>query len=252
MGAVGAFLLANFLFTEPVHTLAVVDPKEWLEPPFFLLVGVVVGQLAGRQRDRAEIAELRERRPGILPGEPCARDGRGHGQAMRDVVRILQAETSMARVWIGFHGPARRGVVADTGLGNEPAAQPATSCSSEPRGTNRPAGSPSMPRAVAPIGSGTNLAAYRVMIEVGERPLGSIWALRPRSSGCRAARKPGCSRPPPINRPGARAGPATAGRASLEVARQSEALKSALSIGLPRPADADRHDPRRGRQPPGR
>ena len=61
LGAFGAFLLANYLFTPPVHTLTVLDPKEWLNLLLLLVVGVVVGQLAGRQRDRAETAELRER-----------------------------------------------------------------------------------------------------------------------------------------------------------------------------------------------
>ena len=56
LGAVGAFVLANYLFTPPVHTLTVLDPTEWLNLLLLLVVGVVVGQLAGSQRGRAETA----------------------------------------------------------------------------------------------------------------------------------------------------------------------------------------------------
>ncbi len=229
VGAVGAFLLANFLFTEPVHTLAVLDPKEWLNLLLLLVVGVVVGQLAGRQRDRAETAELREREArGLFQVSRALATAPDTAQAMRDVVRILQAETGMARVWIGLHGPLEK-VVADTGLGDEP---PPTRHELLKRSDgDEPARWVALHAATRSTRSvpGTNLAAYRVVIEVGERPLGSIWALRPRSSG-------------PPGREETRLLAAAADQlaqalerdrlqrdaASVEVARQSEALKSAL------------------------
>ena len=64
-GAVVAALLAvlvyDFLFTDPLHTLAVADPGELLNLLLLLFVAVVVGQLASLQRSRAEDAEARER-----------------------------------------------------------------------------------------------------------------------------------------------------------------------------------------------
>ncbi len=45
--------LYDFLFIEPHYTLTVHDPPEWLNLLLLLVVGVVVGRLAGRERDRA-------------------------------------------------------------------------------------------------------------------------------------------------------------------------------------------------------
>ena len=54
--AIGAFLVYDFLFIEPHYTLTVRDPAEWLNLILLLVVGVVVGRLAGRERDRAVAA----------------------------------------------------------------------------------------------------------------------------------------------------------------------------------------------------
>jgi two-component system sensor histidine kinase KdpD len=231
-GAVGGFLLANFLFTEPVLTFTVVDPGEWLNLLLLLLVGVVVGQLAGRQRERARAAELREREArGLFQVSRALATASDIGQAMRDVVRILQVETGMARVWIGLHGPSPlERVVADTGLGDEPVAPPRHDVLKRTEG-DAPAvwvGLHVAPRSVRSI-PGLDLAAYRVVVEVGDRPLGSIWALRPRAGGS-------------VSREETRLLAAAADQVaqalerdrlrrdatSVEVARQSEALKSAL------------------------
>jgi len=232
LGALGGFLLGNFLFTEPVLTFTVVDPGEWLNLLLLLVVGVVVGQLAGRQRDRAHAAEVREREArGLFQVSRALATASDIGQAMRDVVRILQAETGMARVWIGLQGPSPlERVAADTGLGDEPVAPARHELLKRTEG-DAPAiwvGLHAAPRSLRSV-PGQDLAAYRVVIEVGERPLGSIWALRPRSHG-------------PVGREETRLLAAAAdqvGQAlerdrlrrdatSAEVARQSEALKSAL------------------------
>lgn len=232
LGAAGSFLLANFLFTEPVLTFTVVDPGEWLNLLLLLVVGVVVGQLAGRQRDRARAAELREREArGLFQVSRALATASEIGQAMRDVVGILQAETGMSRVWIGLQGPSPlERVAADTGLGDEPVAPARHDILKRTEG-DAPAlwvGLHAAPRSIRSV-PGTDLAAYRVVIEAGERPLGSIWALRPRVRG-------------PVSREETRLLAAAAdqvGQAlerdrlrrdatSVEVARQSEALKSAL------------------------
>jgi len=232
VGAVGAFLLANFLFTVPVHTLTVLDPGEWLNLLLLLVVGVVVGQLAGRQRNRAESAELREREArGLFQVSRALATAAEASQAMREVVRILRAETGMSRVWIGLHGPSPlERVVADTGLGDEPAAPQRHEILRRTEG-DEPARWVALHAAARSLRSvpGTDLAAYRVVIQVGDRPLGSIWALRSRQLG-----SPG--------REETRLLAAAADQVaqvlerdrlrrdatSVEVARQSEALKSAL------------------------
>lgn len=232
LGAVGGFLLANFLFTEPVLTLSVVDPGEWLNLLLLLVVGIVVGQLAGRQRDRTRAAELREREArGLFQVSRALATAPDTAQAMRDVVRILRSETGMSRVWIGLQGPSPlERLAADTGLGDEPLAPARHGLLRRTEG-DAPAvwvGLHATPRSLRAV-PGLDLAAYRVVIEVGGRKLGSIWALRPRSQG-------------PVGREETRLLAAAADQVaqalegdrlrrdatSAEVARRSEALKSAL------------------------
>ncbi len=232
LGALAAFLLANFLFTVPVHTLTVLDPGEWLNLLLLLVVGVVVGQLAGRQRNRAESAELREREArGLFQVSRALATASDASQAMREVVRILQAETGMSRVWIGLHGPSPlERVVADTGLGDEPVAPPRHEILRRTEG-DEPARWVALHAAARSLRSvpGMDLAAYRVVIQVGDRPLGSVWALRPRPLGTprreetRLLAAAADQVAQALERDRLRRD-----ATSVEVARQSEALKSAL------------------------
>lgn len=232
LAAVGAFLLANYFFTEPVHTFTVLDPGEWLNLLLLLMVGIVVGQLAGRQRDRADAAEAREREArGLFRVSRALATAPDTGDAMREIVRVLQAETGMDRVWIGLAdvGALER-VAADTGLADEPA-RPARHDVLKRMPGDEPArwvglhdGGPSR-RAVA----GTDLAAYRVVIEAGGRAFGSIWALRPRSAGA-----PRREETRLLAAAADQLGQALASdrlrrdAMAAEAARQSDALKSAL------------------------
>lgn len=61
MAAVLAFLASNFFFTVPLYTFHVADPREWLALGVLLLTAIVTGQLAASLRDRARLAEARER-----------------------------------------------------------------------------------------------------------------------------------------------------------------------------------------------
>jgi hypothetical protein len=61
VAAIGAFLIYNFLFTEPLYTFMIADPGVLLSVVLLLFVGIVVGQLAAMQRSRAELALARER-----------------------------------------------------------------------------------------------------------------------------------------------------------------------------------------------
>lgn len=230
--AAGGFILANFFFTEPVHTLTVLDPREWLNLLLLLVVSVVVGQLAGQQRGRAQAAELRAREArGLFQVSRALATAPETSLAMREVVRILQAETGMSRVWIGLNeAGALERVVADTGLGDEPVNPPRhdvlkrTEGDTPARWVGLHSAAPSR-RAVP----GTDLAAFRVVIETGDRAMGSVWALRPRSAGtprreetrllAAAADQVGQA----LERDRLRRDATAA-----EAARQSEALKSAL------------------------
>src|SRR5690349_8810153 len=118
--AVGAFLATNFVFTEPRFTVAVSDPGDWLELVLLLVVGVVVGQLAGLQRRRADAAEAREREARALFGvsqqlatAPTLEAAAG------EIVRILARDAGMARAWIRVEEDGAAGsVIADTDAGS--------------------------------------------------------------------------------------------------------------------------------------
>ena len=64
--SVAAFLAINWFFVEPVHTLTVGNPEEWVALLVFLFAAIVTGQLAAGQRRRAEDAEHREREALVL------------------------------------------------------------------------------------------------------------------------------------------------------------------------------------------
>ena len=66
LAAVLAFFAWNFFFLPPYHTLEIRDPKDWLSLVAFLVVGVIVGALAGRMRDREARARAREQETAAL------------------------------------------------------------------------------------------------------------------------------------------------------------------------------------------
>src|SRR4029078_4964951 len=56
IAAVASFVLYDFLFVQPLHTLDVEDPGEYLNLVLLLFIGIVVGQLVASQRPRAGLA----------------------------------------------------------------------------------------------------------------------------------------------------------------------------------------------------
>lgn len=70
--AVASFLLYDVLFVAPRFTLAVEDPREWLDLVLFLFVGITIGQVsAAEARPRADAA-TRPRSGGALRIESSA------------------------------------------------------------------------------------------------------------------------------------------------------------------------------------
>ena len=119
VAAVLAILVYDFLFTDPVHTLTVADPDEWLSLVLLLFVAVTVGQLAALQRRRAEVALARERESRALFGVTRALATRdSFAAALPAVVDVLKHATELDTVWIAI-GPDDPGeqVVAQAGDG---------------------------------------------------------------------------------------------------------------------------------------
>jgi two-component system sensor histidine kinase KdpD len=66
LAAILAFFTWNFFFLPPYHTLEIRDPKDWVSLGAFLIVGVIVGILAGRMREREARAVAREQETAAL------------------------------------------------------------------------------------------------------------------------------------------------------------------------------------------
>ncbi|HEX6384179.1 MAG TPA: DUF4118 domain-containing protein [Anaerolineae bacterium] len=66
LAAVASFFCFNFFLIRPLYTLAVEDPRELIDLFIFLLVAIIVGQLAAYARQQAEFARLHAAEQNIL------------------------------------------------------------------------------------------------------------------------------------------------------------------------------------------
>jgi len=228
--AIGASLIYNFFFTEPLHTFTISDPGVLLSVVLLLFVGIVVGQLAAMQRSRAEMALSREREARAAFGVSRVLATRESTEmALAQIGDALRAETGMDRVWVGFgpEPPSER-IAADTSperprgagarvriLQRKPGDEPAAWVIVHQPGSARrgPAG----------------LDLYRVRIEASGEPLGSIWTERDRSLGepDQAQTRLLAAAADQIGQAVARDRIAEEAKAA-EIARQGDALKTSL------------------------
>jgi two-component system sensor histidine kinase KdpD len=180
--SIGAFLLYDFLFTAPRFTLTVHDPGEWLNLLLLLVIGAVVGRLAGEERERAVRALAREREARALFKVSSSLAGRSDTTAaLGPIVTTLRAETAMTRVWVTIGET----VAADTAAGTGATAAASVHAVLRRKPGDEPA---EWVRVHAPApgstgGRDTNETSYRVVISAGDRRFGSLWASRPRDLG---------------------------------------------------------------------
>ena len=226
-----AFLLYTYLFTEPVYTFSVIDPGEVVTIVLLLVVGTIVGQLAASQRNRAEAAEHREREALALAQVSRALATRDEtSAALNEIASILQREGRMARVWLvlSTETGAER-VVADTAPGPPPKTASYFVLQRVPG-----ADAPHWTRLRNPIARPQDAATpdeiqYRVAIEAAGRSLGGLWAARTRQS-----QSPAVEETRMLAASADQIGQALEQdrlrdeATSAELARQSDALKSAL------------------------
>ena len=234
--AVASFLLYDYFFVEPTLTLSVADRTAWVDLALLLGVGAIVGQLAAMQRNRAEAAERRERESQALYA--VSRElARRHEpiEGIAEVVPTLAAAAGMRSLWVGLgRSPDQENVVA--GTGPDPCSMPRIHCllrsgSAGPAGAGGPADWVTLhvPFRTAEQPGPRDGTTFRVSIEAEGEPCGSIWGVRDPEAGSPddgqtrvlsvAADQFG--RAIERKRLSERAGAA-------EVARRSEALKSAL------------------------
>ncbi len=231
--AVASFLLYDYFFVEPTLTLSVADRTAWVDLALLLGVGAIVGQLAAMQRNRAEAAERRGRESEALYA--VSRElARRHEpvEGIAEVVPILATATGMRSLWVGLgRSPDQENVVA--GTGPDPCTMPRIHCLLRPA-TGGHAGTADWVTLHAPFRTAEQPGlrdgtTFRVAIEAEGEPCGSIWGVRDIEAGSPdegqtrvlsvAADQFG--RSIERKRLGERA-------AAVEVARRSDALKSAL------------------------
>jgi two-component system sensor histidine kinase KdpD len=230
IASVASFLLYNFLLTEPRYTLTIDDPDVWLSVLVLLFVGIVVGQLAALQRSRTEIAREREREAYALFRLSRALVTRSSTPAvLPEITEILDAQTSMVRVWIALGADdAGERVAADSGGDARPIMPGLVRILRRTPG-DTPAQWVRVRQPTARSRAGTSLEAYRVRITAGDATFGSIWSLRARSLG-----ELGRSEIRLLAAAADQIGQALAHdrliaeAQAAEIARQSDAVKSAL------------------------
>ena len=231
VAAVASFLLYDFLFVLPLYTFTVADPGEWLNLVLLLFIGIVVGQLVALQRARTEIAIAREREARALfqvSRELATRESTP--AVLPTVAGILRQQAAMDRIWVAL-GPddARERVAADTEPGQRPPI-PGLHYVLQRTLDETPARwsrvhQPGQGRA----GEISGREAYRVRIEAGPKQFGSIWALRQRGRD-----EPDRTETRLLSAAADQIGQAlahdrlAAESQAAEIARQSDALKSAL------------------------
>jgi two-component system sensor histidine kinase KdpD len=228
--AVASVLVYDFLFVNPLHTLSVSDPGEWLNLVLLLFVAVTVGQLAALERGRAEAALERERESRALFDMTRALAvGESTGDALPAISAALARDAEMDQVWIAFGADdAAERVAARSDDRAQP--WPPRSVAVLQRRTER--GGPGWTVVRPPQmrgASGSPVRHFRIRIEEAGRPIGSIWGVRPLS-----APEPGASTSRLLQVAADLVAQSLAHerlieeRRRAEVARQSDELKTAL------------------------
>lgn len=228
--AAASMLVYNFFFTDPRHTFMVADPGEWLSLLLLLFVGVTVGQLAALQRRRADVATAREREARALFQVTRALATRESTAAiLPTVATALAAEAEMDRIWFAL-GPddPRERVAADTGVGSPPSQAGSYAVLHRMPGPLPAKWTRVRAPASKHAGAPTDDRAYRVRIEAGGSVLGSIWAIRKRATEPdRTATRLLAAAADQVGQAIAQDRLALEAR-QAEIARQSDALKTAL------------------------
>jgi two-component system sensor histidine kinase KdpD len=185
--AIAAFLLYNFLFTEPRFTLTMHEPGVWLNVVLLLFVGIVVGQLVALQRARAAATEAREREARALFRISRALATRSSTEAvLSDIAANLRTETRMDGIWIALGAnEASEKIVAIADADDDQAPHVARGVKMQLR--RMPGDEPARwvrvhePSRRAPAPSADDV--FRIGIAAADLQVGSIWGTRPRNSG---------------------------------------------------------------------
>jgi two-component system, OmpR family, sensor histidine kinase KdpD len=185
--ALGATLTYNYFFVEPRFTLLVGGAEELVMLLLLLFVGVVIGRLAGLQRDRERRAAQSEREARALFA--VTRElatATNVLDALPAVVERVVGETAMSRIWVGLGAtqPQER-IAADSGARRSMPAVGTHSVLRRDQDEATPSWTRIHPATPAPRGDAAPAKGriYRVEIRGGDSVLGSLWAERAMSAG---------------------------------------------------------------------
>jgi two-component system sensor histidine kinase KdpD len=245
--AVASFLIYDFFYVQPLYTFSVAAPEEWLDLLLFLMVAIAIGRLSALQLQRRRESEFRtaEARAMFAMSRELATAATALEGAPLVATRLVR-EAEMDRVWVGL-GPsiAEERVVADSRPG-EPRppvvsrwllhshsadAQPSWSRVRETPISLAGDRAPEAREAHRAAANDTEepCTVFRVPIEAGGDTIGSLWATRVHGDPF-----PGRSHSRLLAASADQLGQAVirdrlaAEATAAEVARQSDALKSAL------------------------
>ena len=231
VSAAVAILLYDFLFTHPLHTLAIDNPDEWLSLALLLFVAIVVGQLAALQRSRAELATDRERQARALFQVSHALATRqSTPNVLPQIATILRDEIGVEDIAIALGiDDAQERVVADSSNGAARLPMPGGHWVLQRAPGDQPARWKRVHQAGPARRPRAGMEALRVRIMANETSFGSIWAIRRRTST-----EPDRSATRLLSAAADQLGQVlahdrlAADAQAAEIARQSDALKSAL------------------------
>lgn len=183
--AVGAFLVYDLLFTEPRLSLAVSDTSELLNLVLVLIVALAVGRLAALGRERAAEADRRATEAtGLFVVSRLLATAEQTEAVSGAIVERLARDAELDRVWIGLDGGPRERILADTGTGPVPGTSIVTTLVRAPG--EEPArwvrSHEARQRSATTTRSTTEGDIIRIRIETGGTSFGSLWAQRPPGS----------------------------------------------------------------------
>ena len=229
--SVAAFLAYDFLFVQPLYTFTISSPEEWLNLLLLLAVAVAIGRLVALQAEHAEEKAQRAREAQALFGISRAlAETRTVEEAAPIVLERLAAATAMDRIWFGLGAtPADEKTIADTAPG-QPLAVPAWQIVLQRSPGDEPARWVRTHVATAVARRKADRATvHRVRVEAKGEALGSVWTVRAREE-----REPDRAETRILSAAADQLGQAIVRdrvdqeRTNAEIARRSEALKTAL------------------------
>jgi two-component system sensor histidine kinase KdpD len=245
--AVGSFLINDFFFVLPLYTFSISAPEEWLDLLLFLLVATAIGRLSALQMQRRKEAEFRtaESQAMFAMSREIATAATALEAAPRLAERLAR-QAQMSRVWIGLGASAGDERIVASNVPGQPRPSVtsrwllhAASADGQPSWVRIHDQGAGRGREWVPGGGRERVAhghepqetetLFRVPIQAGAETIGSIWAARvagdpfPGRSHTRllAAAADQLGQSVVRDRLAAEA-------TEAEVARQSDALKSAL------------------------